>query len=48
MLNFPCEKKKMTLVIKIHFKGVRYACDVFYSCSFRGVEGLKNSRVQFI
>lgn len=43
MLNFPY--KKMTLVIKIHFKSARYAHDVFYSCSFRRLEGLKNSGV---
>jgi len=43
MLNFPY--KKVTLAIKKKHKSARYAHDVFYSCSFRRLEGLKKSGV---
>ena len=43
MLNLPY--KKVTLAIKKKHKSARYAHDVFYSCSFRRLEGLKKSGV---
>lgn len=43
MLNFPY--KKVTLAIKKTHESARYAHDVFYSCFFRRLEGLKKSGV---